>query len=137
MNENIFHLIVKLKLNKALNQEHMRMICNLSIAEYRGIMAQKDKEEMSCQDMAKAMELSPSRSSRVIDNLVRKGYFIRKTNLNDRRSVAVTLSSKGKEVKEKIQQNREHLEKDLRKNFSDEELDMIKSSLRMLLNYFL
>jgi len=137
MNENIFHLIVKLKLNKVLDQEHMRMICNLSIAEYRGIMAQKDGEEMSCQEIAKAMDLSPSRSSRVIDNLVRKGYFIRKTNRNDRRSVAVTLSVKGKEVKEKIKQNREQMERDLRKNFSDKELDMIKNSLRMLLNYFL
>ena len=137
MNENIFHLIVKLKLNKALNQEHIRMICNLSIAEYRGIMAQKNGEEMSCQEIAKAMDLSPSRSSRVIDNLVRKGYFIRKTNRNDRRSVAVTLSTKGNEVKEKIKQNRDQLERDLRENFSVEELDMIKSSLRMLLEYFL
>lgn len=137
MSENIVNLIVKLKLNKTLNQEHMRMICNLSIAEYRGIMAQKNGKEMTCQEIAKVMGLSPSRSSRVIDNLVRKGFFIRKVCQNDRRSVAVTLSSKGKGVKEKIQKNREQLEQEIQRNFSDEEIHMIRNSLRMLLDYFI
>ena len=87
MSEDILNLIVRLKLNRVLNEKHLKMICNLSIAEYRGIMAQKSGEEMTCQEMAQAMDLSPSRSSRVIDNLVKKGYFIRKTNENDRRTV--------------------------------------------------
>jgi DNA-binding MarR family transcriptional regulator len=137
MSEDIFNLIVKLKLNKTLNQEHIRMICNLSIAEYRGIMAQKNGAEMTCQEMAQIMGLSPSRSSRVIENLVQKGYFIRRISRHDRRSVAVTLSNKGREVKKEIKKNREQLEQDLESNFSDDEMNMIRHSLRMLLDYFL
>ncbi|MDD4362709.1 MAG: MarR family transcriptional regulator [Atribacterota bacterium] len=112
------------------------MICNLSIAEYRGIMAQQNGHEMTCQEMAEIMELSPSRSSRVIDNLVKKGYFIRKTSKHDRRSVAVTLSHRGREIKEEIKKNRQQLEKDLKEYFSESDIDMIKNSLRMLLDYF-
>ena len=133
---NILNLIVKLKLNKTLDQEYMRMICNLSMAEYRGIIAQNG-EEMTCQKMSEVMDLSPSRSSRVIDNLVRKGYFIRKISSHDRRSVAVTLSNKGKEVRGRIKQNRELLERDIQRNFSDDEINMIKNSLKMLLDYFI
>ncbi len=134
--DNILNLIVKLKLNKALDQEHLSMVCNLSVAEYRGLMAQKNGEEMTCQKMAKVMDLSPSRSSRVIDNLVRKGYVIRKTSSYDRRSVAITLSNKGRGVKKKIIKNQKELEQNIQNNFSDEEISMIKNSLKMLLDYF-
>jgi len=137
MSENVLNLIVKLKLNRVLDKEHVKMICNLSVAEYRGIMAPKHGQEMTCQEMAKAMDLSPSRSSRVIDNLVRKGFFIRKTNRQDRRTVAITLSDKGWKVKREINKNQEQLEQDIEKNFSDEEMNMIKNSLRMLLDYFI
>lgn len=137
MSENMWSLILRLRSNKLLEQEHMRIICNLSVAEYRGIMAQRNGQEMTCQEMAKVMELSPSRSSRVIENLVRKGYIIRKISRNDRRSVAVTLSRKGREVKEKIRQNREQLEQDLQSSFSEDEIDAIKNSLRMLLDHFM
>ncbi len=136
MSDNILNLIVKLKLNKALDYEHIRMVCNLSIAEYRCLMTQKNGEEMTCQKMAKVMDLSPSRSSRVIDNLVRKGYVIRKTSNYDRRSVVITLSNKGREVKKKIIKNQKELEKNIQNNFSDEEINMIKNSLKMLLDYF-
>lgn len=136
MLDNILNLIVKLKLNKALDQEHLSMVCNLSVAEYRGLMAQKNGEEMTCQKMAKVMDLSPSRSSRVIDNLVRKGYVIRKTSSYDRRSVAITLSNKGRGVKKKIIKNQKELEQNIQNNFSDEEISMIKNSLKMLLDYF-
>jgi DNA-binding MarR family transcriptional regulator len=137
MSDNILNLIVKLRVNRELEKRHMDMICNLSVAEYRGIMAQKNGQEMTCQEMAQAMDLSPSRSSRVVDNLVRKGYCVRKISSYDRRTIAITLSNKGREVKEEIKKNRERLEQDIQKNFSDEEMDMIRSSLKMLLDYFM
>jgi DNA-binding MarR family transcriptional regulator len=137
MSDNILNLIVKLRLNRELEKRHTDMICNLSVAEYRGIMAQKNNQEMTCQEMAQAMDLSPSRSSRVVDNLVRKGYCVRKISSYDRRTIAITLSNKGREVKEEIKKNRERLEQDIQKNFSDEEMDMIRSSLKMLLDYFM
>lgn len=137
MDEDILSLIVKLKLNKMLEQEYMFICCNLSIAEYRGIMAQQEGVEMSCQEMAKVMELSQSRSSRVIENLVQKGYFVRRISKYDRRSVTVTLSNQGKEVREKIKRNREQLEQDLQKYFSEDEIIVMRNSLRKLLNYFI
>jgi DNA-binding MarR family transcriptional regulator len=136
MTESILNLIANLKMNKILDQEYMRVTCNLSIAEYRGIMSQEIGREMTCYEMSQVMGLSPSRSSRVIDNLVRKGYFIRRISTHDRRSVAVALSEKGLEVKERIRQNQKESEYNLQKRFSDEEVKMIKSALKILLEYF-
>lgn len=136
MNETLLNLIANLKMNKMLNQQYQRITGNLSIAEYRGIMAQEKGQEMSCQEISEVMGLSPSRSSRVIDNLVRKGYFIRRISTRDRRSVTVTLSEKGLEKKEKIKYNQQQLEYDLQKKLTNEELNMIKFALKTLLKYF-
>ena len=136
MNDSILNLITSLKMNRVLEQEYMRVTCNLSIAEYRGIMSQEKGQETTCMELSEIMGLSPSRSSRVIDNLVRRGYLIRKTNTRDRRSMAITLSEKGIEAKEKIKKNQKELEDDLQKRFSDEVISSIKSSLKILLEYF-
>jgi DNA-binding MarR family transcriptional regulator len=136
MNDSILNLITSLKMNRVLEQEYMRVTCNLSIAEYRGIMSQEKGQETTCMELSEIMGLSPSRSSRVIDNLVRRGYLIRKTSTRDRRSMAITLSEKGIEAKEKIKKNQKELEDDLKKRFSDEVINSIKSSLKILLEYF-
>ena len=136
MNDSILNLITSLKMNRVLEQEYMRVTCNLSIAEYRGIMSQEKGQETTCMELSEIMGLSPSRSSRVIDNLVRRGYLIRKTSTRDRRSMAITLSEKGIEAKEKIKKNQKELEDDLQKRFSDEVINSIKSSLKILLEYF-
>ncbi len=136
MNDYILDLIANLKIDKIIDREYLGIINDLSITEYRGIMAFEDEQEMTCREMAKVMELSPSRSSRVINNLVQKGYFIRRTSSRDRRSVAVTLSKKGIEAKEKIKENQEKLEKSLQQKITDNELNMIKNSLKILLDYF-
>ena len=134
MSDNILNLITSLKMNRVLEQEYMRVNCNLSISEYRGIMSQEKGREMTCMELSEIMGLSPSRSSRVIDNLVRRGYLIRKISTRDRRSMSITLSEKGIEAKEKIK-NQKELEDNLQK-FSDEVINSIKSSLKILLEYF-
>ncbi|MGE4412356.1 MAG: MarR family winged helix-turn-helix transcriptional regulator [Candidatus Caldatribacteriota bacterium] len=136
MNDYILDLIANLKIDKIIDREYLGIINDLSITEYRGIMAFEDEQEMTCREMAKVMELSPSRSSRVINNLVQKGYFIRRTSSRDRRSVVVTLSKKGIEAKEKIKENQEKLEKSLQQKITDNELNMIKNSLKILIDYF-
>ncbi len=136
MNDYILDLIANLKIDKIIDREYLGIINDLSITEYRGIMAFEDEQEMTCREMAKVMGLSPSRSSRVINNLVQKGYFIRRTSSRDRRSVVVTLSKKGIEAKEKIKENQEKLEKSLQQKITDNELNMIKNSLKILIDYF-
>ncbi len=136
MTDNILELITKLKSNKTFNHEYTRITGNLTIAEYRGLMAQKIGREMTCFEVSEVMGLSQSRSSRVIENLVKKGYFVRKISERDRRSVAVTLSEKGIVIKEKILKNQQELEDRLQKEFSDEIVNTIKDSLKILLDYF-
>lgn len=136
MNDNLLELITSLKINRAIEREYTRIASNLTISEYRGIMAQDNDRGMNCLELSVAMGLSPSRSSRVIDNLVKKGYFTRRIDENDRRSVAVTLSKKGREVKEKIKKNQQNLEDNLEKMLSDEMVNNIKRSLKILLEYF-
>lgn len=136
MEDNILELITSLKMNKIFKHEYTRITGNLTVAEYKGIMAQEVGREMTCFEISEVMGLSQSRSSRVIDNLVKKGYFIRKIRTQDRRSVAVTLSEKGILVKENIIKNQQELEDKLQKEFSGEIVNTIKESLKILLKYF-
>ena len=82
------------------------------------------------------MGLSVSRGSRIIDNLVRKGYLLRITNPKDRRSFVLSLSPKGAEIKKQIEQERNNCEYRLRKNLSVGEVELIKEGLELIAKVF-
>jgi len=53
--------------------------------------------ELNVHQVAKVMGLSPSRTSRIVDALVRGGLFSRRTLESDRRTQLVTLTTDGQE----------------------------------------
>ncbi|GAH38455.1 unnamed protein product, partial [marine sediment metagenome] len=59
----------------------IRTLCNISLAEYQGIMKINITERITCNVLSEKMGLSVSRGSRIIDNLVRKGYLDKKLRL--------------------------------------------------------
>jgi DNA-binding MarR family transcriptional regulator len=66
----------------------------------KGIKAIDGEEALTCADFSKRISLSPSRSSRIIDNLVKKKLLLRKTREDDRRSILLYLTEKGWELKD-------------------------------------
>lgn len=136
MEKNLVDLIIELKKGCMEDEEHIRTICNISFAEYKGIMGIDIEESITCNALSQKMGLSPSRGSRIIDNLVRKGYLLRMENPEDRRSFVLSLSSKGAEIKKQIEQERNNCEYRFRKNLSAGEVELIKKGLELIAKVF-
>ena len=59
-------------------------------------------ESLNNKEIAKRMNLSPSRLTRIVDGLEKKGYMQREINPNDRRNMRVFLSRRGKILTNKL-----------------------------------
>lgn len=76
----------------------------LTQAEFRCLRLFGRDETLNNKLIAERMKLSPSRLTRIIDGLVQKEYVTREINNEDRRNMKVSLSQKGKDLVEKLNQ---------------------------------
>jgi DNA-binding MarR family transcriptional regulator len=136
MNKNIIDLIIELKKGCMEDEERLRTRCLISFAEYKGITEIDIEERITCNVLSKKMDLSPSRGSRIIDILVKKGYLLRIENPKDRRSFIISLSSKGAKIRKQIKQERNNCEKRIIKSFSEKEVELIKEGLALITKIF-
>ena len=136
MEKSLIDLILKLKRICMEDEEKIRAICNISLAEYKGLTEIGIEEKISCYTLSKKMGLSPSRGSRIIDGLVKKGYLLRRENPKDRRSFVLSLSPKGVKIKKQIEQERSTCEYRIRKNLSLREVELIKEGLELITKIF-
>lgn len=83
-------------------------------------------------DVASLLKLSQSRSSRVIDALVKDGFVERNNETKDRRRVQLRLTPKGRQTKKSIDGYKNKCEKYLKNKLSDEKLQIIINSLDIL-----
>lgn len=136
MEKKLVDLIIELKKGCMEDEKQIRTLCNISLAEYQGIMKINITERITCNILSKKMGLSISRGSRIIDGLVRKGYLLRTPNPEDRRSFVLSLSSKGTKIKKQIEQERNNCEYRIRKNLSVREVKLIKEGLELIAKVF-
>lgn len=136
MEKNLVDLIIELKKGCMEDEEQIRTLCKVSLAEYKAVMEIDSTERITCNVLSKKMGLSPSRGSRIIDGLVRKKYLIRMTNSKDRRSFVLSLSPKGMKIKEQLKQERNNYERRMREKLSTEELELIKEGLELVIKIF-
>jgi len=136
MGKNLIDLIIELKKGCLEDEEQIRTLCNVSLAEYRAVIEIDTTERITCNVLSKKMGLSPSRGSRIIDGLVRKKYLIRMTNSEDRRSFVLSLSPKGTKIKEQIEREMNNCEKRIREKLSTKELDLIEEGLELVIKIF-
>ncbi len=71
-------------------------------AEFKCLRLFGAAENLNNKEIAKRMNLSPSRLTRIIDGLVAKGYMQREIDQNDRRNMRVYLSRRGKSLTSKL-----------------------------------
>ena len=136
MEKNLVDLIIELKKGCMEDEKQIRTLCNVSLAEYKAILEIKTTERITCNILSQKMGLSPSRGSRIIDGLVRKGYLLKTTNPEDRRSFVLSLSSKGAKIRKQIEQERNNCEKRIREKLSTKEFGLIKESLELVTKIF-
>ncbi len=74
----------------------------LFLAEFKCLRLFGTNENLNNKEIANRMNLSPSRLTRIIDGLVRRGYMLREINQKDRRNMSVFLSRRGKILTNKL-----------------------------------
>ena len=71
-------------------------------AEFKCLRLFGSDESLNNKEIAKRMRLSQSRLTRVMDGLVKKGYMKRKIDNSDRRNMKLSLSRRGKNLTNKL-----------------------------------
>ena len=71
-------------------------------AEFKCLRLMGSEESLNNKDIAERMNLSPSRTTRIMDGLVKKRYMKREIDKGDRRNMKISLTKKGKMLTNKI-----------------------------------
>jgi len=130
--QKIYQIILKLKRFCTCNEDKISSSCHISVAELKGISAIEYQESVSCSGLSQKMNLSLSRGSRIIDNLVRKGYLFREIKDQDRRTTLLYLTKRGKKLKYEIKREQKAFEDMLTSKLSSQEIKSIKKGLETL-----
>ena len=115
---------------RCLAQEaEIRARLRLSPSEYLALRRLLPHETVICQDLARRMELSLSRTSRVIDRLFARGFVERSDCAADKRCRSVRLTGSGGQVRERIEALQDECENRIFRGYSKVRLAGLKKEL--------
>jgi len=122
-----------LKQRCSLKIDELSAETGLTPREMRALESLSIGETVSGNEISRRMELSPSRGSRIVESLIRKGCLLRETNPFDRRAIHLSLSEHGAGQKRKIETLKNDCEKLLRSHISGDQIDRVCESLEILM----
>jgi len=129
----IIDFIIELKKKCSIKEDEIQTEYSLSQAEYRSIVCMEPDERITCSDFSQRMELSPSRGSRIIENMIDRGFINYDNVPGDRRAHEISLTVKGKNIRKKVEQKKDECEETIQKQFSSQQVGTLKETLAMLL----
>ncbi|MEJ2662556.1 MAG: MarR family winged helix-turn-helix transcriptional regulator [Spirochaetia bacterium] len=80
--------------------------------------------------------LSPSRTSRLVFSLMKKGYLDYSQDQKDRRYLQIRLSARGSKCRDRLEAEKNDCEQKLVSFLSQQQADKVKESLGLLLTVF-
>jgi len=83
-------------------QEQIAGNLGLTVAEFKLMRAFRQDQRLSAGDLARRVELSSSRLTRILDGMVRKLIVTRQAAADDRRVIEVTLTDRGLAVQREL-----------------------------------
>lgn len=129
-------LIGLIRLVRERCQRHERQMCRelaLTSSQLTCLLAVPD-QEFNVNQAAEAMELSPSRASRVLDSLVRQGLLYRRTADRDRRTQLLELTPAGRKKWQEARNFLEDCEQKLLAKLTAENSQELEGLLRALVD---
>lgn len=132
MSKKLFELIVMLMKKCQLTEAKIRNEFGLSVAEYNALLTIGNDEKMLCNAFSEKMGLSASRGSRIIDRLTKKGFVKGEAVPDDRRSLKISMTDKGNELKSLISEKMEECENNILDKLSKQQREDVRSALEML-----
>ena len=106
---------------------------SLTAKELHVLLSLNPGESVTSIDLAKRNSLSPSRMSRIIDNLAASGLLNRVTDDRDRRYHRVSLTNEGILINQRTFEFKKSCESKIKSKLSDQEFAIIQKALRLLL----
>ena len=136
MAKHFYELILLIKQKCQQNENEIMDQLEISQAEFNAFLVLREQEEIQGNEMAERMNLSPSRSSRVINTMVKKKYIHSSINKKDRRSLNLILTKKGIEIKKRIDQCFINCETNVLSKLSSTEAEKMLKALNRLVEVF-
>lgn len=134
MEDSILKLMEDLKQKCTLNDKLFMQEAGITQAEYNFFIVICSCDEIVSNVVAEKMNLSLSRVSRVVDNLVNKKLIRRRSDKKDRRAIKLSLTESGKKLKHDLEAYRKECELRFLDNLSEEEMLIIKESFFKVLS---
>jgi DNA-binding MarR family transcriptional regulator len=94
------------------------------------IEALRDEEGVSAGEIGKKLVLDSATLSGVLDRLAEKGWIVKQTDAEDRRSLKIYLSDKAKEMAAPIAEQRQKANDEIMESLSTEEKVLLKRLLK-------
>lgn len=132
--KNLIDCIIKIKSEWDDYLKESLAEYSITYGEYNGIVVLDNEEKLSSNILADRMNLSPSRASRVIENMVRKNVLTREIDCTDRRKCTIELTEMGIEIKNKIERIKLGFYKKIVGHLEKREIDIVRESLEKIVN---
>jgi DNA-binding MarR family transcriptional regulator len=100
LSESMFDVAESCQLKLERTAERLK----LTFSEFKLIRAMGGERMLRAGELARRMQLSSSRLTRILDGLVKKGLARREVSPRDRRVVEVTLTPEGEKVQADLQE---------------------------------
>lgn len=127
--DKVITLKTKCRVEEELGKEY-----DLTYSEVHCIMVFTPGEKISSGDLSSRMALSPSRGSRVVKSLVKKGFLVENEDKRDRRMTLLTYSAKGMECWKTLERVKKECERRMTGNLSTLEIQKLREGLDLLLS---
>lgn len=132
MSRRLFELILAIKRKCQCNEEQIQEQLGLSPAQFHGLIVLDDGSEVPGCEFARRMGLSASRGSRVLNSLVTDGYVRAQVRADDRRTIEIALTGKGKRMKGRIADRMEACESRVCGSLDDSGVRRVREALELL-----
>lgn len=133
MRENIVNLLLKLSHNCCI-EERLTINAKFSAKEIFAILILKEGASFTVSSLAKALNLSLSRTSRIVNSMAKKGLILYREDENDRRNLFLCLTKDGEKVFKKIEEAKQKCEDEIVGKLDKKEVELIILSLNKLIS---
>lgn len=132
MDRCLFELILAVKRKCQCNEEQIQEQLGLSAAEFHGLMVLEGNRVLLGGEFAERMGLSPSRGSRVLNRLVTDGLVKAELSPKDRRSISVSLTARGVQMKGRITERMRACEGRISSRLDKTDMKQVRGALELL-----
>jgi DNA-binding MarR family transcriptional regulator len=110
--------------------------CGVTIAQCHAILEIGSEELLNVKDLATRLGLDKSTLSRTVENLVAEGLAERNVGKDDRRSVEIRLTSKGRKALDRINKTTDNYYEAIFRRISPDKHIQIVEAISLLANAF-